>query len=241
MVLISWIDYVMLGFAILLLVFLILLVGRFLHALLKGIKNPQGIKQVLRDRMLNLKTLVHVMVCFVLYTGVVISESASRYSKETVIKTGLPAPDFEVRDMSGDMVRLSDFRGRYVLLDFWFTGCWPCRKDTPHLKELHEKYGENLVIIGISIDSRRELVVEYVAQKGIKWLQILDAIDNGKKLNALYGVSYYPTYVFVDRDGKVARTGLGTEEYILENGPENARSWIENQVLKIYRGNLGAI
>ena len=70
MVLISWIDYVMLGFAILLLVFLILLVGRFLHALLKGIKNPQGIKQVLRDRMLNLKTLVHVMVCFVLYTGV---------------------------------------------------------------------------------------------------------------------------------------------------------------------------
>lgn len=93
MVLISWIDYVMLGFAILLLVFLILLVGRFLHALLKGIKNPQGIKQVLRDRMLNLKTLVHVMVCFVLYTGVVISESASRYSKETVIKTGLPASD----------------------------------------------------------------------------------------------------------------------------------------------------
>ena len=115
----------MLGFAILLLVFLILLVGRFLHALLKGIKNPQGIKQALRDRMLNLKTLVHVMVCFVLYIGVVISESVSRYSKETVIKTGLPAPDFEVRDMSGDMVRLSDFRGRYVLLDFWFTGCWP--------------------------------------------------------------------------------------------------------------------
>ena len=127
---------------------------------------------------------------------------------------------------------------------FWTSGspvAGPAGKILRNSKELHEKYGENLVIIGISIDSRRELVVEYVAQKEIKWLQILDVIDNGKKLNALYGVSYYPTYVFVDRDGKVARTGHGTEEYILENGPENARSWIENQVLKIYRGNLGAI
>ena len=67
------------------------------------------------------------------------------------------------------------------------------------------------MIIGVSIDTRRKLVEDYVVSEKLDWLQILDAVENNKKVNELYGITYYPSYVFIDRNGTVARTGIWTE------------------------------
>ena len=70
-----------------------------------------------------------------------------------------PAPEFAVVDVHGDTLRLADFRGRHVLLDFWFTTCGPCIEDTPELWEIYRaKQAHGFEIIGISIDHSREAV-----------------------------------------------------------------------------------
>ncbi len=195
---------------------------------------------VLRNRLVNRRSLVYGSVCVLLYLAILVTLPLAQYSKETLTKTGLPAADFTATDMNGDLIRLSDLRGKCVLLDFWATGCGPCRLDTPGLKTLYERHRDDLVIIGITIDTRREPVEEYIGQEQIPWPQILDEVDHDKKLWDLYGVTYMPTYVFIDRDGLVARTGLKTDNHILAHGLEHPRTFIEDLVLRIYRGSGGS-
>lgn len=123
------------------------------------------------------------------------------------IKRGFVAPDFAVRDIDGKKLRLSNFRGKYVLLDFWSTGCGPCVKDTPRLKALSEKFDrDNFEIIGVSADTRRYKVENYVEKSHIGWPQILDAIDNNNKVSKMYNIGGLPHYVLIDRQGKVMMT-----------------------------------
>ena len=125
--------------------------------------------------------------------------------KKVEIKRGSVAPDFEVKDMDGKILRLSDFRGKYVLLDFWATWCGPCVKDTPRLKALHEKLDrDNFEIIGVSEDTKRDAVRSYVGKSRIEWPQVLDAIDNENKLTKMYNIGGYPNYVLINRQGRVA-------------------------------------
>lgn len=74
------------------------------------------------------------------------------------IKVGSMAPDFEQTDATGNTVRLSDFRGRYVLLDFWASWCKPCRQDNPNLVKAYAKYKDkNFTIVGVSLDHKKRL------------------------------------------------------------------------------------
>ncbi len=123
------------------------------------------------------------------------------------IKRGSAAPDFVVRDIDGKNLQLSNFRGKYVLLDFWHTSCGPCIKDTPRLKALSEKFDrDNFEIIGVSTDIRRDKVKNYVEKSHIEWPQILDAMDNNNKVSKMYNIGGFPHYVLIDRQGKVMMT-----------------------------------
>ena len=123
------------------------------------------------------------------------------------IKRGSIAPDFAVTDIDGKNLQLSNFKGKYVLLDFWSTGCGPCIKDTPRLKALSEKFDrDNFEIIGISADTRRDKVKNYVEKSHIEWPQILDTIDNNNKVSKMYNIGGYPHYVLIDPQGKVMMT-----------------------------------
>ena len=123
------------------------------------------------------------------------------------IERGSVAPDFAVTDIDGKKLQLSNFRGKYVLLDFWYTGCGPCIKDTPRLKALSEKFDrDNFEIIGVSADIRRDKVKNYVEKSHIGWPQILDTIDNNNKVSKMYNIGGYPHYVLIDQEGKVMMT-----------------------------------
>ena len=92
-----------------------------------------------------------------------------------------------------------------MLLDFWFTSCGPCKEDAPQLKAIHRAHGDSLVVIGLSIDQRREDVRECIERESIGWEQVLDVADNTGAVNELYGVAYYPTYFLWGPSGKVVK------------------------------------
>ena len=118
------------------------------------------------------------------------------------------APDFELKDRNGKIVRLSDYAGKVILLDFWATWCGPCKSSIPWFNELYNKYGpEGLVVLGISMDEDGWTAVKPFMKK----LPITYPVLLGNKRVAyLYGeVDSLPLAFFVDRNQRVAAIHLG--------------------------------
>lgn len=113
-----------------------------------------------------------------------------------------PAPDFTLRDLHGNPVRLSSFRGRGIVLNFWATWCGPCRREIPWFIQLQKQYGPSgLQVIGISMDEGGDKTVEqFVEKTGIDY-PIL--IDDGR-VSTLYGATeILPTTYYISRNGMV--------------------------------------
>jgi peroxiredoxin len=128
------------------------------------------------------------------------------------------AKDFAFKDTQGQMQRLSDYRGKWVLVNFWATWCPPCMVEVPDLIALHNAHKDkDLVVIGVSLDSTRAAVKKFVAKHGITY----PVVVGDYKLAAQVGeVEALPTSYLYDPNGKVvvAHTGIVTqaslEEYI---------------------------
>ncbi len=120
------------------------------------------------------------------------------------------APDFALRDLAGRTVRLSDHRGKVVLVNVWATWCVPCRVELPHLERLHRQYGpEGLVVLGVSIDGP-ESSAEVDPQARRYGLTFPVLLDEETRVVALYNPKKTaPFTVIVGRDGHVARRREG--------------------------------
>jgi thiol-disulfide isomerase/thioredoxin len=118
------------------------------------------------------------------------------------------APDFELKDGEGKSVRLSDYDGKVVLIDFWATWCGPCKAEMPWLNELSKRYqSEGLVVLGISMDDDGWTSVKPLIEKmGISY----PIVKGNKRVAYLYGdVDALPVGFFVDRQQRVAAIHLG--------------------------------
>jgi peroxiredoxin len=118
------------------------------------------------------------------------------------------APEFELKDADGKTVRLSDYKGKVVLLDFWATWCGPCKIEIPWFIDFERKYKDKgFAVIGVSMDEEGWTAVKpFVSELAINYriLQGNDAIAQ------LYGgVDALPTTFLIDRDGKIAETHAG--------------------------------
>lgn len=113
-----------------------------------------------------------------------------------------PAPDFTLRDLHGNPVRLSSFRGKGVVLNFWATWCAPCRREIPWFIQLQKQYGpRGLQVIGISMDDGGSKAVEQFAEKNGMDYPIL--LDDGH-VSSQYGAGeILPTTYYISRDGRV--------------------------------------
>ena len=121
------------------------------------------------------------------------------------------APDWQLNDVAGQAVRLSDFKGKVVVLDFWATWCRPCREEIPGFVNLQKQYGpKGLVIIGVSMDEGGAKVVsDFMHRTGINYRVVLGTA----KVAFLYGgIETIPTTFIIDRAGRVVAVGGGNTD-----------------------------
>lgn len=129
------------------------------------------------------------------------------HASEEPLKVGKVPPDFTLKSSAGNNLRLSEFIGQVVLINFWATWCSPCRKELPLLNELHERYNRaGFVLIGINIDQDLNKARELANSLGIKFPILFDPENEVSKS---YGLSAMPTTIIIDRSGKTARVFLG--------------------------------
>ncbi|HEY2721459.1 MAG TPA: TlpA disulfide reductase family protein [Chitinophagaceae bacterium] len=131
---------------------------------------------------------------------------------------GRTAKIFATADIDGKNISLAEFKGRYVLLDFWASWCVPCREGTPHLMELFKRYNQSgLDIVGISADDNVDAWRKAVNQDGVNiWHNVLyqpiGNKDKSKSITNQYGIHIFPTKILVGKDGIIIGRYSGTEE-----------------------------
>ena len=116
---------------------------------------------------------------------------------------GKEAPIFEFPTKDGKMINLKDFRGEYLVVDFWASWCGPCRNEIPHLKELHEEYKDKGVqFLSVSIDKSKNAWKKAMKQENMAWPQI-QAPGSGKDIMKEYQFSGIPYIILLDKEGKI--------------------------------------
>ena len=121
---------------------------------------------------------------------------------------GVIAPNFDLASLDGRRVKLSDYRGKAVLLNFWATWCSPCKVEMPWFVDLQKKYGtDGLVILGVAMDdSETPKIAEFASEMGVNYPVLLGT----DKVAEDYGnVEFLPTSFYIDREGKIIGKGTG--------------------------------
>ncbi|MEO7984401.1 MAG: TlpA disulfide reductase family protein [Bacteroidota bacterium] len=123
-------------------------------------------------------------------------------------RIGKPAPDFVLPDPSGKEIKLSSFKGKYVLVDFWASWCGPCREENPNVVAAYNKYkNKNFAILGVSLDrpGQKDKWLKAVMEDKLTWTQVSDLMEWNSPLVNLYGFGEMgiPYNVLVDPEGKI--------------------------------------
>ncbi len=125
---------------------------------------------------------------------------------------GKAAPVFTMANTEGKMVKLSDFKGKYVLIDFWASWCGPCRKENPNVVAAYKKYHDKgFEILGVSLDSNKEAWLKAIQADGLSWNHVSDLKGWKNDAAALYGVKSVPASFLLDPQGKVVGKDLRGE------------------------------
>jgi peroxiredoxin len=127
-----------------------------------------------------------------------------------VLKDGQPAPDFSLKDSTGADLRLSDYRGTAVVLNFWATWCRPCKVEMPMLEDFEARYkASGLAVIGVSMDDDGwKSVMPYLGKNKLNYPVVIGNPELAKR----YGVEAMPTTLLIDRAGRLAGVHVGPVE-----------------------------
>jgi len=128
---------------------------------------------------------------------------------------GKPAIDFISSDLRGNIIKLSDFKGKYLLLDFWASWCIPCRATMSKLIQLYKEYHqEGLEVVAVSVDVDQQLWKDAIRQDGTDiWYQVLSNGSQEKtaQIHQQYAVTVYPTKILINPDGLIVGRFYGTD------------------------------
>lgn len=134
---------------------------------------------------------------------------------------GAPAPDFSLKTVDGESIRLSELRGKVVAVNFWATWCAPCRLEMPDLQSRAEQFPDRLVVLGVNFAETAEEVAAFREEVGVDFPLLLDPEADVQRL---YRVLGYPTTFFVDEQGTIRFQHIGLmsggqlDEYLQKMG-----------------------
>lgn len=133
--------------------------------------------------------------------------AAEAIAKKTGI--GATAMDFTQHNTEGKPVKLSDYRGKYVLLDFWASWCGPCRAENPNVLDNYEKYHtKGLEILAVSLDDKKEAWLKAIKDDGLEWAHVSDLKGWKNEVAKEYNIRAVPSNFLLDKDGKIVAVDL---------------------------------
>lgn len=138
----------------------------------------------------------------VVLLGVIAAASFAASSME-----GQPAPDFALKSAGGDNLRLSEYRGEVVMINFWATWCGPCRQEMPLLDELYTRYQRvGFQLLGVNIDDDAGRAMQMIDELGVAFPVLF---DSRKEVSKLYDVEAMPVTLLLDREGTIRHVHHG--------------------------------
>ena len=139
-----------------------------------------------------------------------LSQREQEEARQAEVASGkIEAPAFTLPDLKGKMVSLSDFRGKWVVLDFWGSWCGWCVKGFPALKEAYQKYGDKIVIIGIDCNESEEDWREGVKKHELPWINVYNG--NDRALYEAYNITGFPTKAIINPEGRLVDLTTGED------------------------------
>lgn len=161
------------------------------------------------------KKVIAAVVLIALFT-VAIVQAMDKNTEEKVTETGTAgieigdkAKDFELKTLDGKNVKLSDLKGKKVILNFWATWCPPCKAEMPEMQKYFEEISDDVVILAVNIDPQLD-VQGFVDKGGITFPILLDEAD---EVNGMYQVISIPTTYFIDTKGVIQQKHVGSMTY----------------------------
>lgn len=137
-------------------------------------------------------------------------KAAGKYLRDTKgdAETG-EAVDFEQEDVNGKKVKLSSFRGKYVLVDFWASWCGPCRQENPNVVKAFNKFKDkNFTVLGVSLDNNKDRWLAAIKQDNLAWTQVSDLKGWGNEAAQLYNINAIPANLLIDPQGRIVGKNL---------------------------------
>jgi thiol-disulfide isomerase/thioredoxin len=133
--------------------------------------------------------------------------------QQIAAKTAIGAyPDFSIADTSGKILKLSDLRGKYVLVDFWASWCAPCRRENPNVVNAYQKYHDKgFEIVGVSLDNKKDAWLKAINKDNLTWYHVSDLQGWQSAIVKEFGITVVPTNFLLDKNGKVVAKNLREE------------------------------
>lgn len=159
-----------------------------------------------------------------LLIGFMVVPGCSSTKNSTGTRVGNLAPDFDLVDLDGNNVRLSDLRGKVVFLNFWASWCPSCIAEMPDIEAVHQKYkDQNVVVVGVDIRENENTVRRFTEDNGYDWTFVLDKTG---LVSYTYEIDGIPASFFLDTNGIIRSAKVGAmSQTAMESSLASARSW----------------
>lgn len=142
-----------------------------------------------------------------------VTEFLVKMAKLKALQIGQPAPEFTINGLDGKPVKLTNFKGKYVLLDFWASWCMPCRQENPNLVKAYNTYKDkNFTVLGISLDKDPGAWKNAIAADHLAWSHVGELKDFEGPTVRLYQIEAIPSSFLLDPNGKIIAKNLRGEE-----------------------------